>query len=91
MARRPKLPLVWIEWEDSARSDGTWRFVEDWADIADQIVRCVSVGFLLHDGKEVIALAQNLGELDAPDAQASGVIRIPTKCVTRRKSLRQPS
>lgn len=87
----PKFPLVWIEWEDSARPDGAWRFIEDWADAADEIVRCVSVGFLINDGDKVKAVAQNIGDADTSSAQASGFIRIPSRCVTKMKVLSSPS
>ncbi len=71
MAECPKFPLVWIEWEDRARADGAWWFVEDWADTADAIVCCVTVGFLINDGDRVKAVAQNLVDADTPSAQAS--------------------
>src|SRR5688500_4087572 len=88
----PQYPLVWIEWQDSAQSDSAWRFADHWTKETSQIVECVTVGFLVHDGDQVKAVAQNLGDKNTPDAvQASGVIRIPTKCVTRLKRLKEPS
>ena len=85
-----KFPLVWIEWEDSAQPDSAWRFLEDLDQSVGEIVRCVSVGFLIHDGKDVKALTPNIGDASTPDAQASWVIRIPTRCVTRVERLRAP-
>ena len=91
MAECPKFPLVWIEWEDSARADGAWRFIEDWTDAANEIVCCVTVGFLINDGDKVKAVAQNIGDADTSAVQASGVIRIPLRSVTRMKVLSSPS
>lgn len=74
-------PLVLIEWEDSAQPLAAWRYLDDLGEF--KIVRCQSVGFLVHDGKDVKALAPNVGDLGGEHAQASGLIRIPTRCVTK--------
>lgn len=51
---------------------------------AGGVVRCASVGWLIHDGEDLKALAPNMGGLDEKcSAQVSGVIRIPTRCVVR--------
>lgn len=81
-------PLVLIEWEDSAQPVAAWRWLRDYAE--PDIVRCTSVGWLIHDGEQVKALAPNLGEIGKPEEmQASGVIRIPTRCVVRLTKLRE--
>lgn len=69
-----------VEWEDSAQPVPAWRWVKDYG--APEIVRCTSVGWLIHDGDDVKALAPNMGEI-GDDLQVSGVIRIPTRCVAR--------
>lgn len=79
-------PLVLIEWEDSAQPIGAWQYLDDMD--RPETVKCQSVGFLIHDGKDVKALAPNVGELDTDHAQASGVIRIPARCVTRVRKLK---
>ena len=80
-------PLVLVEWEDSARPAPEWRFVSDIE--APSAVRCNSVGWLIHDGADVKALAPNMGDLDREEAaQACGVIRIPTRCVVRMTRLK---
>ena len=79
-------PLVLIEWEDSAQPVPDWQYL---ADIGEcEIVRCQSVGFLIHDGEHVKALAPNVGDLGDKHAQASGLMRIPARCVTRIVPLR---
>lgn len=51
---------------------------------------CASVGWLLHDRKRVKILAPNMGGLDSEgNVQASGVMRIPSRCVRRIKKLRE--
>ena len=79
-------PLVLIEWEDSAQPVAAWQYLDD-IDEPD-VVHCQSVGFLIYDGSDVKALAPNVGDLGTEHSQASGVIRIPARCITRVKRLR---
>ena len=81
-------PLVLIEWQDSAQPTSSWRFLQSFQ--PEPAVRCVSVGWLIHDG-EVKALAQNFGNLDdESSAQVSGVIHIPARCITQITMLDEP-
>lgn len=75
-------PLVLVEWEDSTQPVSSWQWITAYKE--PDIVTCASVGWLIHDGADVKALAPNLGHSDEQRAvQVSGVIRIPTRCVTR--------
>ena len=75
-------PLVLIEWEDSAQPTSGWQYLADFE--CGQAVQCASVGWLIEDGEKVKALAPNLGEVGTTEsAQASGIIRIPARCITR--------
>lgn len=77
-----KCPLVLVEWEDSAQPVPGWVRLADFE--APRIVSCASVGWLIHDGSDVKALAPNMGDFDdAAHVQASGIIRIPARTVTR--------
>ena len=78
--------LVLIEWEDSAQPVAAWQYLDEVG--VPEIVRCQSVGFLVYDGNDVKALAPNVGDLGGEHAQASGLMRIPTRCVTRIRKLR---
>ena len=83
-------PLVMIEWEDSAQPVGAWSHLQNFE--PGGVVRVASVGWLIHDGDDLKALAPNLGGLDgACSAQVSGVIRIPTRCVVRIVRLKEPT
>ena len=83
-----RCPLVLVEWEDSAQPLSGWRYLSDFDGF--RAVRCVSVGWLIHDGDDVKALAPNMGEIDdAERMQASGVIRILTRCVVAVKPLEE--
>jgi hypothetical protein len=83
-------PLVLIEWEDSAQPVAKWTWLSDWTRF--DVVLCQSVGWLVHDGAEVKALAPNLGALASDEsAQVSGVIRIPARCVKRVVRLEEAS
>lgn len=79
------LPLVLVEWEDSAQPIAAWQYLDDLGPF--NIVRCQSVGFLVHDGDDVKVLAPNIGNIGGEHAQASGLMRIPARCVTRIKKL----
>lgn len=82
-------PLVLIEWEDSAQPISSWTFLADF-DALD-IVKCRSVGWLIHNGEHVKALAQNVGDPHHDQAQVSGVIRIPARCIVSIEVLRPPT
>ena len=82
-------PLVMIEWEDSAQPLPNWRYLADFE--ADGAVLCTSVGWLIHDGEDVKALAPNMGGLRTEGSvQVSGVIRIPARCVVKVTVLDEP-
>lgn len=73
-------PLVLVEWEDSAQPIAHWVYLADFK--SRTAVKCASVGWLVYDGDDVKALAPNMGDLgDHESAQASGIIRIPTRCI----------
>lgn len=77
------IPLTLIEWRDSAQPTPQWQYLSAY-EPADTIT-CVSVGYLVHDGDEVKALAQNLGcGSDEESMQASGILHIPACSITRQ-------
>jgi len=83
-------PLVLVEWEDSAQPIAQWVHLANVETKA--AVLCVSVGWLIQDGKEVKVIAPNMGEVNSRDnVQVSGVIRIPTRCVRKITKLTEPS
>ncbi len=80
--------LVLIEWEDSTQPIAKWMYLSDFE--CANAIKCASVGWLIHDGKEVKALAPNMGDLGFEDsAQASGIIRIPSRCICRITHLKE--
>lgn len=78
-------PLVLLEWEDSAQPLPAWRFLSDPPEAT--VVLCRSVGWIVAETADVLMLAPNLGDYSSDDPQASGFMRIPTRCVTRRARL----
>ena len=75
-----KVKLVIIEWLDSSQPIASWQFLSDYK--KSEPISCVSVGFLIHDGIDVKALAPNMGDVsNKVNIQVSGVIHIPTKSV----------
>jgi hypothetical protein len=77
--------LVRVEWEDSARPISAWQWVSDY-ELPD-VVTCVSVGYLIADTKQAIALAPNLGDVERERVQASGIIRIPRSAIRQMSEL----
>lgn len=87
---KKKCPLVLIEWEDSMRPQPAWTHLAALRD-APAPTLCASVGWLLHDTKRVKVLAPNMGGIEGAgdNAQASGMMTIPTRCVLRVKRLKE--
>jgi hypothetical protein len=73
--------LVMLEWEDSAQPIDGWQWVDDYR--VPEIVKCVSVGFLIAETKKAYALAPNVGDIGRERIQASGIIRIPRSAVLK--------
>lgn len=84
----PGLRLVLIDWEDSVQPVPGWSWLKDgcW----ETVVRCRSVGWLVHDGATVKAVAPNKGE-HCGETQVAGVIRIPVRSITRLVYLAEPA
>ena len=80
-------PLVMLEWEDSRRAQSDWIHLSEFT--PGNAVRCVSVGWMIHDGSNVKVLAPNMGDVGDGDAelQVSGVIHIPARCVMKITTL----
>jgi hypothetical protein len=80
---RPAVPhrLVMVEWEDSAQPISAWQWVETYE--IPEIIRCVSVGYLIAETEDAVAVAPNLGDIGRDRMQASGIIRIPRRAVCR--------
>ena len=77
--------IVLIEWVDSRRPTSEWEFLED-KDF-QEIVNCISVGFLLKKDQTQVILASNFGDL-GNDEQVMGIMTIPTCSITRMVDLR---
>ena len=77
--------LVKIEWEDSARPISAWQWIEEYE--VPHTVTCISVGYLIAETKQALALAPNLGDIGNERVQASGIIRIPQSAIRRRSML----
>jgi hypothetical protein len=70
-----------VEWEDSTQPVSEWQWIDAYE--IPEVVKCVSVGFLIADTKKAIALAPNIGDFKRERCQASGIMRIPKSAVTR--------
>ena len=73
--------LVIVTWLDSVQPSPQWQLVSEFK--SNGGIECASVGWLLQDGKKCKALAPNMGGLNGKGSpQVSGVIHIPTCCIT---------
>jgi hypothetical protein len=81
-------PLVLIRWEDSRQPVRTWQFLSDIE--LPETCECVSVGWLLKDEPDRKVVAQSLGGTE-DDAQAMGVMVIPTRAVISIERLEEVS
>ena len=79
--KRPEVPyrLVLVQWEDSARPIPAWQWIDEYQ--LPEIVECISVGYLIADTKNAVALAPNIGDIKHDRGQASGIIRIPRAAI----------
>ena len=80
-----KYPLVQVEWVDSTQPVCEWRYTEDF-ELEDPHLH-YSVGFVLAENKNVIALAQSLGRPDTENEQAMGVMHIPKRAIRKRRKI----
>ncbi len=73
-------PLVLIRWVDSRQPTPQWRYL---AEVGEQKpLECGTVGWLIQDDAETKVVCQTIGDLNDPDnAQASGIMTIPARCV----------
>jgi len=79
-------PLVAVWWFDSRRPAGEWLRLDDFE--PEEICCCCSVGYLVHEDDEQLALAPNIADADSDNPQISGIIQIPVSCVTKRRTLK---
>ena len=74
--------LVLIDWLDSHYVPG-WHTDEP----SEEPLYCRSVGWLIHDGKDAKTIASHITNEET--SQRSGEMTIPTKAITRMKTLSQ--
>lgn len=79
-------PLVIVQWEDSAQPRPSWEWIDEYE--PEPAILCISVGYLVSESADAIAVAPNLGDIGKPRAQASGIMRIPRCCIQSIKELK---
>ena len=73
---------VLVEWYDSLQPSQGWQWLEQVK--PRDCVKIQTVGFLVRDNDDHVALAASLSLPDEDgDRQVSGLIIIPRKCITR--------
>lgn len=88
MSRVSPVPyaLTRVEWEDSAQPVPGWQWAHNYE--SPEVVKCVSVGYLIAETKQALVLAPNVGGLGSEQHQVSGIIRIPRSAVRRMTRLK---
>jgi len=90
MASPNRCPLVMIEWEDRVQRQSRWSYLAQLGE--PEVVRCVSVGWLVADTKRSKSLAPNMRSSDEPESlQVSRLITIPSRCLIPTTKLKEPS
>ncbi len=89
MKCQKRFPLVMIEWIDSTMRPMGWEFLSEMGKF--RAARCVSVGWLIRDGKKAKSLALNIAATDDNDDGVCGVTTIPTCCVKKLTVLQKPA
>jgi len=69
-----------VEWVDSRQPTNEWVRLDG---VRREFCRCYSVGFVVQDDEDVIALAANVADVEEEE-QATGVIVIPRVAVLKR-------
>lgn len=76
------MQLVQIEWLDSILAVPGWENLAKYEPF--KVCKCVSVGFLVYDGKITTGIAQSLADLDdQKNTQIAGVMYIPTVSISK--------
>ena len=75
---------VLVEWADSRQPTNEWTRLD--VTTKHDFCRCYSVGFVVQDNDDVIALAANVADVEE-ETQATGVIVIPRVAVLKRTTL----
>lgn len=85
MKTNENFSLVYLEWLDSASSQG-WSSIEDYK--PDGIF-CKSVGWIIRETEDLITIASNIGAptLDKSVDQACGWMTIPKAVIRARRIL----
>lgn len=78
--------LVKIAWLDSRQPVAKWQWIDDCR--APQAVECLSVGWIIGESKDSIALAPNIGDVSSEHAQVSAVLQIPRSAIQRISRIR---
>jgi hypothetical protein len=73
------IPVRKIEWLDSSGIQSGWQELKDFR---AEITKIESVGFIIYENAEVIALAHNYAnETHSTPEQANGIMIIPKCCI----------
>jgi hypothetical protein len=83
--------LVLVEWADSYGCSPTWQPLEG-TEPAKRLV-CKSVGWLFRDDKECKIVVPHIsdGESIGIPPQGCGDMTIPTRCIIRMTTLKEPA
>lgn len=83
-----KIDIVFIQWEDAAKSDQPWLTAEEIPGFLAEHFWVRSVGFLLENNKTHVVLATDVAyQNDFKPEQWSGVLRVPQPWIKEFKKL----
>ena len=80
-------PMVRVRWHDSCdRDNGGWTRIERMTPLAEELLDCLTVGFLLGENEVLLRVALSITDDDHPDLTL-GTILIPRCSVVKLEYL----
>ncbi|HUU29381.1 MAG TPA: hypothetical protein VM123_16380 [archaeon] len=76
--------LVHILWLDSRGASPNWQYIDD---DEPQLIKCHTVGYLVHEGKDAKRIAPHIIEDEDGDVQVTGDMVIPNVAILKMKTI----
>jgi hypothetical protein len=82
------MKLVLVEWQDSRHPSGIWEWLDECEE--PKALKCLTVGWLLKKTKDVLLIAQSLGDVSGERTQFTGAMEIARRQIIRMEEVQPP-